>query len=1109
MKPETFTYDVFVAYSTDERIWVRGKLLPYLEKAGLHVCIDYRDFQRGASRITEIERALRTSKRTLLVLSPHYQYNEWTHLEQFFVLPEHPVNEQSRIVPLLREKYTIPHCVSHLNLVDFTSPAPEQRQNAWNQLLTALGAPPFQEAPEPNTRDHWLLVNPYPMPPNFTGRVYERDQLTSWLNANYEQPLFVMRAPGGFGKSTLCWQWLTRDVHPARWRRVVWWGFQEKETCFAQFLYETLVYLGVEDAHTLGQRQQIDTIIQFLRQPEGENILLVLDGYEREMLGFSGANAPYQGDEPREHVSLMTASQQPTAAHRDSVNPLADYFLHAIATLPTVLGKVVLLSRLRPHALETKTGELLPRCREMEPGPLQPNDAISFFHAQGIRGSDAEIEHACAFYGYHPLSIRILAGYISNDSQQPGDIALAQSITGRGDMLERQNHLFYQAYTALSESSQKMLARLACFREPVTYAMLKMLAQTEEQEAKHQGEQDQGNLGIMGFLKTIFRSSTGTPSLLPSADSRRSSDYLVGEDKPTQILNSELRDLLMRGLLLYERNSRSYTLHPLIRRMVYELLTSEEQAMHHRHIHDTLSETALPETITTLTDLSTAIERYYQTVRLHWYDEAAKGYFATISEPIIQQFAAYDVQIAMLRMLFPSGETRPPHLTDEQSRSQVLLCLAQSYSSLGFPKRALPLYELAMVIQEKQGDRLNQAHTLVALASFVHMPMGAWQSADGALSQASTFYQQRTRVIEQAYAHQKRSMLLAYRGAWDESARELTQAQQLLERHEYIEHIGMVWVYRALRALLLARLPIRPIPTSAPLTRVDQPGKSHHATRDAWSAPGSGQEMTNRETEMCDGEGMRSTTPPTKGEPITGKTEQATVLQPNLPMSVSPPSPTAPLPPIGSPDPDSPLSPLPAGEPIVREPEHPTGGGEKREREAQRTNAKMEALTAAERGHSMLQEVLQMTALPPQERLMKDWVVGAAYRLHEKWDDALAHLQAALTQSRHDSLLVFEAAILLELAWVHRAMHQTEVAQHLAQETQALAERCGYVLQQADIALFFAQVSLDEGDRKGAAAYAHQAREFARCGGPPNHTYKAAYDEALALLSLLREDGDG
>src|SRR4051794_29874638 len=122
-----------------------------------------------------------------------------------------------------------------------------------------------------------------------------------------------------------------------------------------------------------------------------------------------------------------------------------------------------------------RAGILLQGCREEELIQLHPADAVEFFHTQGIRGGRAEIETACEPYGYHPLSLRLLAGLIVGDLQHPGDIAAAQHLDVSGDLVQRQHHVLEQAYSSLGLSRQKLLSRIACFRSAVSYDALKAL----------------------------------------------------------------------------------------------------------------------------------------------------------------------------------------------------------------------------------------------------------------------------------------------------------------------------------------------------------------------------------------------------------------------------------------------------------------------------------------------------------------------------------------------------------------------------------------------------------------------------------------------------------
>ncbi len=60
-----------------------------------------------------------------------------------------------------------------------------------------------------------------------------------------------------------------------------------------------------------------------------------------------------------------------------------------------------------------------------------------------------------------------------------------------------------------------------------------------------------------------------------------------------------------------------------------------------------------------------------------------------------------------------------------------------------------------------------------------------------------------------------------------------------------------------------------------------------------------------------------------------------------------------------------------------------------------------------------------------------------------------------------------------------------------------------FILQGADVHLFLAEVALAQGDAEQASVHARQARALATCDGPPDYTYKVAYEEAGALLGEL------
>jgi len=96
-----------------------------------------------------------------------------------------------------------------------------------------------------------------------------------------------------------------------------------------------------------------------------------------------------------------------------------------------------------------------------------------------------------------------------------------------------------------------------------------------------------------------------------------------------------------------------------------------------------------------------------------------------------------------------------------------------------------------------------------------------------------------------------------------------------------------------------------------------------------------------------------------------------------------------------------------------------------------------------------------------------------------------------------------EADILIDLPRLRAATGEADEAQRLADEARVIAERSEYVLQGADAHLELAKLALARGDKAIAKEHAQEAHRLATCDGPPDYTYKAAYEEATALLAEL------
>src|SRR5439155_19397162 len=119
--------------------------------------------------------------------------------------------------------------------------------------------------------------------------------------------------------------------------------------------------------------EQVRELIALLLQ---RRFLLVLDGFERELRAYTSLSAAYQGD-------LVTEDDR--GDFRSCTNPHAANFLKWAVTLP-LRSRVLITSRLFPRELDGLAG-----CERRELTTLNPEDAVTFFHTQGVNGTRAEI----------------------------------------------------------------------------------------------------------------------------------------------------------------------------------------------------------------------------------------------------------------------------------------------------------------------------------------------------------------------------------------------------------------------------------------------------------------------------------------------------------------------------------------------------------------------------------------------------------------------------------------------------------------------------------------------------------------------------------------------
>ncbi len=139
-----YIYDVFISYSHADQDWVRNWLQPWLEAAGLRVCIDHRDFEIGRALLDNIEWAVDNSRHTLLVLTPAWIESQWTDFECLLIGTADPAGRKHRLIPLMLKACDLPHRIAMLTYADFTRPS--EREMRMGKLVKSL-SPTASTAP--------------------------------------------------------------------------------------------------------------------------------------------------------------------------------------------------------------------------------------------------------------------------------------------------------------------------------------------------------------------------------------------------------------------------------------------------------------------------------------------------------------------------------------------------------------------------------------------------------------------------------------------------------------------------------------------------------------------------------------------------------------------------------------------------------------------------------------------------------------------------------------------------------------------------------------------------------------------------------------------------
>ena len=483
-----------------------------------------------------------------------------------------------------------------------------------------------------------FIPHPYPEAPNFTGRKKERAMLTKWLLEDTEHPLLSMVAIGGMGKSALCWRWLQEEVIGEGEEKgktgieldgVVWWSFYERGMTFDCFIRDFAAWRWGDDTPKLKRSMYglYNTVYQEFQQ---RRYLIVLDGIERILKAYHGLGSPYLRDDDK--------TLQKEKDYRLCIDRNADRFLEKLTTNITD-SKTFLTTRLHPKVLDQLDGVL-----RLDLECMDPEDAVEFFHEQGVEGTRAEVERECEKYGYHSLSLRLLSGMINEDPECNSDISMCIILEKIEDVAPRKHNILELAYNALDGTKRKFVSSLAAFRAPMNYKSIKAI-----------------------------------------------SKYKTRKDLVAALDEVEKRGILFKSQEKNQQNKLQtiYDLHPIVRSYCYDRLRDKEAV--HTTLQDYFSSMPQSDKILSLDDLAPVIELYHHTVRAGLYDKAWNLYIERLREIIQFQLCNYKLQFLLYKELIDNNNQT--QIKNNGDKIRFISELSKLFYIIGFPKKTVELID--------------------------------------------------------------------------------------------------------------------------------------------------------------------------------------------------------------------------------------------------------------------------------------------------------------------------------------------------------------------------------------------------------------------------------
>ena len=136
-----FQWDVFVSHNRCQKDWARATVSQW-RRLGLRVFFDEDCIEPGEDIAGGVERGLKNSLHTVLIISPESVQSRWVAMESSITVYTDPNASERRLIPVLlkrTEMTSVALYIQRLNWIDLTDKDLYQRIHNYHYLLSYLG----------------------------------------------------------------------------------------------------------------------------------------------------------------------------------------------------------------------------------------------------------------------------------------------------------------------------------------------------------------------------------------------------------------------------------------------------------------------------------------------------------------------------------------------------------------------------------------------------------------------------------------------------------------------------------------------------------------------------------------------------------------------------------------------------------------------------------------------------------------------------------------------------------------------------------------------------------------------------------------------------------